>query len=78
MAMWQGPASTHRQTRKLISGPSPASMILPFNRTQFRVVTGLLTEHNTLTGHLYIMGLTSSLLCRRCGGSVGNLSSSFV
>ena len=31
MAMWQGLASTHRQTRKLISGPSPASRLLSFN-----------------------------------------------
>jgi hypothetical protein len=34
---------------------------------QSRVVTGLLTGHNTLKRHLYIMGLIDSLACRRCG-----------
>jgi hypothetical protein len=31
------------------------------------VVTGLLTGQNTLTRHLYIMGLVDSPLCRMCG-----------
>ena len=45
LAMWRGPGSTQRQARKLISGPSPTSKtrLLSFNRTQSRVVTGLLT-----------------------------------
>jgi hypothetical protein len=30
-------------------------------------VTGLLTGHNTVRRHLYIMGLIDSPLCRRCG-----------
>jgi hypothetical protein len=30
----------------------------PFNRTQSRVVIGLLTGRNTLRKHLHIMGLT--------------------
>jgi len=38
-----------------------------FNRTQSRVVTGLLTGHNTLRRHLHLMGLPDSPLCRRCG-----------
>jgi hypothetical protein len=32
-----------------------------------RVVTGLLTGHNTLRRHLHIMGLSDSPLCRKCG-----------
>jgi len=37
------------------------------NRTQSRVVTGLLTGHNTLRRHLYLLGLLDSPLCRGCG-----------
>jgi hypothetical protein len=32
-----------------------------------RAVTGLLTGRNTLRRHLYLMGLSDSPLCRRCG-----------
>jgi hypothetical protein len=32
-----------------------------------RVVIGLLTGHNTLRKHVYLMGLSDSLLCRGCG-----------
>ena len=39
---------------------------LSFNRTQSRAVTGLLTGHNTLRRHSYLMGLSDSPLCR-CG-----------
>jgi hypothetical protein len=35
--------------------------------TQSRVVTGLLTGHNTLRRHLHIMGLLDSPLCRKFG-----------
>jgi len=38
-----------------------------FNRIQSRVVTGLLTGHNTLRRHLYLLGLLDSPLCRKCG-----------
>jgi hypothetical protein len=38
-----------------------------YNRTQSRVVIGLLTGHNTLRRHLHLLGLTSSRLCKRCG-----------
>jgi hypothetical protein len=31
------------------------------------VVTELLTRHNTLLGHLHLMGLMDSPLCRKCG-----------
>jgi len=42
-------------------------LILSFNSVQSRIVTGLLTVHNTLRRHLYIMGLLNSPLCRRFG-----------
>ena len=38
-----------------------------FNRTPSRVVSGLLTGHNTLRRYFYVMGLINSALCRRCG-----------
>ena len=38
-----------------------------FNRTQSRVVIGLLTEHNTLRRHLFIMGLSNNPTCTKCG-----------
>jgi hypothetical protein len=38
-----------------------------FNRTQYRVVTGLPTGHNTLRRLLYLMVLINSALSRRCG-----------
>jgi len=40
---------------------------LSFKRTQSKVVTALLTGHNTLRRHLHLMGLSDSPLCRRCG-----------
>jgi hypothetical protein len=69
MTLWQGLAGTQRQTRELISGPRIATKtrLLSFNRTQSRVVIGLLTGHNTLRRHLHIMGLRNSPLCRKCG-----------
>jgi hypothetical protein len=68
VAMWQGLTSTQRQAQKLISGPSPIAKtrLISFNRIQSRVVISLLTGHNTLRRHLYIMGLFGISLCR-CG-----------
>jgi len=43
------------------------SFLLSFNRTQTRVVTGLLAGYNTLRRHLHIMGLCSDPMCRKCG-----------
>jgi len=40
---------------------------LSFNRTQSRAITGLLTGHDTLRRHLHLLGLSDSLLCKRCG-----------
>jgi hypothetical protein len=69
VALWRGPCSTQRQARELISGPNLATgaRLLSFNRTQARVVIGLLTGHNTLKRHLHIMGLSNNPICRKCG-----------
>ena len=69
LALWRGPCRTQRQARELISGPDLAieARLLSFNRTQTRVVTGLLTGHNTLKRHLHIMGLCNDPICRKCG-----------
>jgi len=40
---------------------------MTFNRIQSRVVTGLLTGHNTLRRRLYLLELLDSPLCRKCG-----------
>jgi hypothetical protein len=58
-----------RQAQELISDPNTAARtaLMFFNRVQSRVVTGLLTGHNTLGRHLQIMGLLDSPLCRKCG-----------
>jgi len=66
---WFGPSSSQRQARKLFLGPSPTTKtrFLSYNRTQSRVVIGLLTGHNTLGRHLQLVALTNGSLCRRCG-----------
>jgi hypothetical protein len=58
---WWNLGGSQRQARELISGPSPGT------RAQSRVVTRLLTGHNTLRRRLHLMGLTDSPLCRKCG-----------
>jgi len=62
VTMWRGLICTQKQTRKLISNPSPTekTRLLSFNRTQTRVVIGLLSGHNTMRRHLYFMGLINS------------------
>jgi len=64
---------TQRQARELISGPGrdAKTKLMSFNRTQSRAVIGLLMGHNTLRRHLHILGLTGSLLCRKCGVKEG-------
>ena len=49
LVLWRGPCSTQRQARELISSPNLATgaRLLSFNRTQTRVVIGLLTGRNT-------------------------------
>ena len=54
------------------------SWLLSFNRTQSRVVIDLLTGHNTLRRHLYIMLLSNNPICRKCSSGGGNLSPHFV
>jgi hypothetical protein len=53
---WWNLGDSQRQARELISGPSRGARIR-LTRAQCRVVTGLLTEHNTLCRHLHLMGL---------------------
>jgi hypothetical protein len=57
---WPDLDNTQRQTPELISGPCPGAKakFLSLNRTQSRVVPGLLTGHNTLRRHLHLMGLS--------------------
>jgi ribonuclease HI len=73
-ASWRGLDGIQRQARELISGPSLAAKakFLSFNRIQARVVTGLLSGHNTLGRHLHLLGLLDSPLCRR--GHLGSHS----
>ena len=68
-AQWQSLGDTQRQARELISGPDLGSQakFMTLNRFQSRVVTGLLTGHNTLRRHLHLLGLHDSPLCRKCG-----------
>jgi hypothetical protein len=68
LVLWRRPCSTQRQPRELISGPKLAirARLLSFNMTQSRVVICLLTGHNTLRRHLYIMGLSNNFICRKC------------
>jgi hypothetical protein len=75
LVLWCGPCSTHRQSQELISGPYLATRarLLSFNRKQSRVVIGLLTEHNTLRRHLYVMGLSNNPTFRKCGTEVETL-----
>ena len=69
LALWHGPCSTQRQARELISDPDLAmgARLLSFNRTQTRVVIGLLIGRNTLRRHLHIMGLCNDPMCKKCG-----------
>ena len=69
LVMERGPCTTQRQAPELISGPNLATraQLLSFNRAQSRVVLGLLTGHNNLRRHLYVMGLSDNPLCRKCG-----------
>jgi len=53
LVLWRGPGSTQRQVRELISRPDLATRdrLSSINRTQSRIVIGLLTGHNTLRRH---------------------------
>jgi hypothetical protein len=69
LVLWCDPCSTHREAQEFISDPDLATRVqlLSFNRTQSRIVIGLLTGHNTLRRNLYIMGLSNNPICRKCG-----------
>jgi hypothetical protein len=66
---WRGFGNAQRQSRELILEPclGAKTRFLFVNRTQSRVVTGLLTGHYTLRRHLHLMEQSDSPLCRRCG-----------
>jgi len=61
-AQWRGLGDNQRQAHEFISGPSlgTRAKFMTFHRTQSRVVIGLLTRHNTLRRHLYLLGLLDS------------------
>jgi hypothetical protein len=61
---WRTPGNTQRQARELISGfcLGTKTRLLSLNGMQPRVVTGLLTGHNTVRRQLLLMGLIDSLL----------------
>ena len=69
LVLWRGRCSKQRQAPELISGPNLAAKVRlsPFNRTQSRVDMGLLTGHNILRRHLYIMGFSNNPTCRKYG-----------
>jgi hypothetical protein len=79
LVLWHVPWSTQTLARELISGPDLATRVrlLSFNTTQSRVVIGLLTGHNTLRRHLYIIGLSNNSICRKCGTEERKPHSSF-
>ena len=49
---------------------------MTFNKIQSRAFIGLLTGHNTLRRHLYLLVLHDSPLCRKCG--VGEETSAHI
>jgi len=63
---WKGFKKNRSRSNRDILRYLLTGSALSFNRTQSRAVTGLLTGHNTLRGHLHLMGLSDSPLCRRC------------
>jgi hypothetical protein len=69
LVLWRGPCSTQRQSRELISGLKLATRVRlsSFNRAQSMAVIGLLTGHNTLVRHLYVMGPSNNLSRKKRG-----------
>jgi hypothetical protein len=57
-----------KQAKGFLQGPSArrTKELLKLNRNQLRWVTGLLTGHRHLKGHLFKMGLMESPTCERC------------
>jgi hypothetical protein len=56
---WQNLSNAQQQAYELILGPCRGTRVrfLSFNRTQSRVVTRLLTGHNTMRRHLHLKGV---------------------
>jgi hypothetical protein len=56
-----------RQEEGFLQGPCVrrTNELLKLNRNQLRWVTGLLTGHCSLKGHLFKMGFTNSPTCKR-------------
>lgn len=62
-----------RQSRNMMSSLPKLSQtrwLINQSRKHIRVVTGLLTGHNFLNRHLYIMGLSDSERCTKCNFGV--------
>jgi hypothetical protein len=57
-----------KQAKELIVGSSAkrSKDLLKLNRDQLRWIVGLLTGHCHLKGHLFKLGLTVDLTCKRC------------
>jgi hypothetical protein len=62
------PLTGLKQANGFLQGPSVrrTKELLKLNRNQLRWVTGLLTGHFHLKGHLLKMGLMNSPTCERC------------
>jgi hypothetical protein len=57
-----------KQAKEFLQGPSArrTKELLKLNSNQWRWVTGLLTGHCHLKGHIFKMRLTNSPICERC------------
>jgi hypothetical protein len=57
-----------RQAKDFLKKPSAKNAweLLNLSRSQLRIMTGLLTGHCHLKGHLLKLGLVNSLECDRC------------
>ena len=64
LTQWRGLGNTQRQAREIISGPilGTRANFMTLSRIQSRVVSGLLTGHNTMRRDLYLLGLSNRLL----------------
>ena len=67
LALWRDTCNTQRQVRELIPGLDRATgaWLLFLNRTQTKVVIGLLMGHYTLKRHLCIMGIRNDPMYRK-------------
>jgi len=69
LTFWRGTCNTQREAWELIPAPNQATGAwqLSLNRTQTKVVIGLLMGHNTLRRHLCIMRIENDPMYRKCG-----------